>query len=85
MAEVLAAIEGCDDSRLRDKCLRACAVVSRALDLYGTRGVAFSFNGGKDSTVLLHLIRATVALRAREHVAAAGLPNGYCDDLRARR
>ena len=35
MAEVLAAIEGCDDSRLRDKCLRACAVVSRALDLYG--------------------------------------------------
>jgi 3'-phosphoadenosine 5'-phosphosulfate sulfotransferase (PAPS reductase)/FAD synthetase len=29
-------------------------------------GVAFSFNGGKDSTVLLHLIRAALA---RKHEA----------------
>lgn len=79
--EVLQAVEACDDTRLRARCLRAIQVISRALDLYGTRGVAFSFNGGKDSTVLLHIIRAALAMRQHQHEASAGLPNGFCDDL----
>ncbi|KAL4424331.1 hypothetical protein ABPG75_001632 [Micractinium tetrahymenae] len=79
--EVLQAVEACDDTRLRARCLQAIQVVSRTLDLYGTRGVAFSFNGGKDSTVLLHIIRAALAQRQRQHETAAGLPNGFCDDL----
>lgn len=48
-----------------------------------TRGVAFSFNGGKDSTVLLHIIRAAVARRQRAHEAASGGTPWAGDDLRA--
>lgn len=33
--EVLQAVEACDDTRLRARCLRAIQVISRALDLYG--------------------------------------------------
>ncbi|KAJ4807647.1 phosphoadenosine phosphosulfate (PAPS) reductase family protein [Rhynchospora pubera] len=50
------------DRRLQTKYRRAVYVIQRALALYPFHQVAFSFNGGKDSTVLLHLLRAAYYL-----------------------
>jgi 3'-phosphoadenosine 5'-phosphosulfate sulfotransferase (PAPS reductase)/FAD synthetase len=36
-------------------------VLEGALRLYKPEEIAMSFNGGKDATVLLHLLRAAVA------------------------
>ncbi|XP_071690629.1 uncharacterized protein [Rutidosis leptorrhynchoides] len=43
---------------MKTKYNNAINVIQRALALYPIEEVAFSFNGGKDSTVLLHLLRA---------------------------
>eukprot|EP00887_Chlorella_sp_A99_P006739 scaffold3.g6739.t1 len=72
--EVLEALGRCQDDKLRSRVERSIACISRTLDLYGTHGTAFSFNGGKDSTVLLHLIRAAVAQHADD--AADSTANG---------
>ncbi|XP_028776095.1 FAD synthase isoform X2 [Neltuma alba] len=56
--EIDKAIRECDDGRLRTKYNNSIYVIQRALSLYSIEEVAFSFNGGKDSTVLLHLLRA---------------------------
>lgn len=40
---------------------RAMEVLEGALRLYKPEEIAMSFNGGKDATVLLHLLRAAVA------------------------
>ncbi|KAL3646809.1 hypothetical protein CASFOL_009353 [Castilleja foliolosa] len=56
--EIDKAIRECDDTRLKTKYNNAIYVIQRALALYSVEEVAFSFNGGKDSTVLLHLLRA---------------------------
>lgn len=56
--EIDKAIRESDDSRLKIKYKNAVHVIQRALALYPIEEVAFSFNGGKDSTVLLHLLRA---------------------------
>lgn len=56
--EIDAAVRASSDSRLRTKYDSAVYVVQRAFALYPFEEIAFSFNGGKDSTVLLHLIRA---------------------------
>jgi len=56
--EIDQAVRGCSDRRMRTKYSNAVYVVQRAFALYPFEEVAFSFNGGKDSTVLLHLIRA---------------------------
>ncbi|KAG6639816.1 FAD synthase [Carya illinoinensis] len=56
--EIDKAIRESDDRRLKTKYENAIYVIQRALALYSIEEVAFSFNGGKDSTVLLHLLRA---------------------------
>ena len=52
-----------DDDAMRAKVAAAVAVIHRALDEYGAAHLALSFNGGKDSTVLLALL--VMALRER--------------------
>lgn len=56
--EIDKAIRESGDRRLKTKYDNAIYVIQRALALYSVEEVAFSFNGGKDSTVLLHLLRA---------------------------
>ncbi|KAM1037584.1 hypothetical protein EV1_032063 [Malus domestica] len=64
--EIDKAIKECDDRRLKTKYNNAIYVIQRALALYSIEEVAFSFNGGKDSTVLLHLLRAGYFLHKGE-------------------
>ncbi|CAL0309897.1 unnamed protein product [Lupinus luteus] len=70
--EIDKAITGCDDQRLKTKYNNATYVIQRALALYPIEEVAFSFNGGKDSTVLLHLLRAGYFLHKRGQSNANG-------------
>uniref|UniRef100_A0A2P2JXL5 FAD synthase n=1 Tax=Rhizophora mucronata TaxID=61149 RepID=A0A2P2JXL5_RHIMU len=70
--EIDKAIRESDDRRLKTKYNNAIYVIRRALVLYSIEEVAFSFNGGKDSTVLLHLLRAGYFL----HKGEQGLSNG---------
>nr|KAJ0224587.1 hypothetical protein LSAT_V11C100021320 [Lactuca sativa] len=56
--EIDKAIRESNDQKLKTKYNKAVNVIQRALALYPIEEVAFSFNGGKDSTVLLHLLRA---------------------------
>ncbi|XP_059428340.1 uncharacterized protein LOC132162104 isoform X2 [Corylus avellana] len=64
--EIDKAIRESGDRRLKTKYEHAIYVIQRALALYSIEEVAFSFNGGKDSTVLLHLLRAGYFLYKRE-------------------
>ncbi|XP_039133425.1 FAD synthase [Dioscorea cayenensis subsp. rotundata] len=56
--EIDEAIRASSDRRLQTKYNNAAYIIQRAFALYEFEQVAFSFNGGKDSTVLLHLLRA---------------------------
>lgn len=64
--EVLQILKTHKDERLKAKIKKAIDIINRTLDLYTADCTAFSFNGGKDSTVLLHLIRAAVASKQQE-------------------
>ncbi|PNH11162.1 putative FAD synthase [Tetrabaena socialis] len=59
--DVIEAIERIPDPIVVDKARKAVQVLRRVCALYPLDKIAFSFNGGKDSTVLLHLLRAAVA------------------------
>ncbi|CAK7343192.1 unnamed protein product [Dovyalis caffra] len=75
--EIDKAIRESDDRRLKTKYNNAIYVIKRALALYSTEEVAFSFNGGKDSTVLLHLLRAGYCLHKMEQNCSNGSLNGF--------
>ncbi|KAL3536230.1 hypothetical protein ACH5RR_004691 [Cinchona calisaya] len=70
--EIHKAIRESDDRRLKTKYNNAIYVIQRALALYSVDEVAFSFNGGKDSTVLLHLLRAGYYLHKAEKFGCNG-------------
>ncbi|CAN6463642.1 unnamed protein product [Victoria cruziana] len=73
--EIDEAIKQSKDRRLQAKYKNAIYVIQRAFALYSFDEVAFSFNGGKDSTVLLHLLRAGYALH-QEHDSSKGIVEG---------
>eukprot|EP00803_Ostreobium_quekettii_P000689 evm.model.scf_314EXC.14 EVM.evm.TU.scf_314EXC.14 scf_314EXC:82576-94060(-) len=60
--EVVERMRDCSDGPTRSKFDGAMRLLERALALYTPRGLALSFNGGKDSTAILHLVRAALAL-----------------------
>ena len=66
MADILGALATITASPLHARIMSSIDAVIRSIDLYGEEGLALSLNGGKDSTVLLHLIRAGVYLRGRQ-------------------
>ncbi|KAF8095988.1 hypothetical protein N665_0319s0008 [Sinapis alba] len=70
--EIDKAVGESDDKRLKTKYNNAIFVIKRALSLYSIEEVAFSFNGGKDSTVLLHLLRAGYFLHKKEMSCSNG-------------
>ena len=49
-------------------------IVERTLQLFRPSELAFAFNGGKDSTVVFHLLRAVFARRAARQ--DSGVPGG---------
>ncbi|GAB2235791.1 hypothetical protein Droror1_Dr00026232 [Drosera rotundifolia] len=74
--EIVEAMRECDDRRLKTKYNNAVFVIQRALALYSVEELAFSFNGGKDSTVLLHLLRAGYFLHKSGKESRHGGPTG---------
>ena len=67
------------------RCLeRSLSVAERCLDLYPRKNeLAFSFNGGKDSTVVLHLLRAAAWRSARRKLGDGGGGGGGDDGGKA--
>ena len=61
------------DEGLKKALRDSIKVVREALHIYSKPGeLVFSFNGGKDSTVVLHIIRAAIAQKKQEEAASNG-------------
>ncbi|KAJ2773665.1 FAD1 flavin adenine dinucleotide synthetase [Coemansia nantahalensis] len=52
-----------EPSQLGAKIASALSIIEQAVDRYGPAHVALSFNGGKDCTALMHLVRAALHRR----------------------
>jgi FAD synthetase len=72
--DVVEAVRRVPNAVLHLKFQASLTVIHRALTLYSPQQVAFSFNGGKDSTVLLHILRAAVAQQAASAHEDSGPP-----------
>mmetsp|Transcript_38692 Transcript_38692/g.64296 ORF Transcript_38692/g.64296 Transcript_38692/m.64296 type:complete len:451 (-) Transcript_38692:512-1864(-) len=59
--DLIDAIDNSPDESLRKEFHKSVDICLRTIALFSLDGIAFSFNGGKDSTVLLHVIRAAIA------------------------
>ncbi|KAJ1819279.1 NADH:ubiquinone oxidoreductase [Coemansia sp. RSA 2598] len=57
-------------SQLGQKIASALRIIEQAIDKYGADRLALSFNGGKDCTALMHLVRAALL----RHAEARGQP-----------
>ncbi|KAG9441680.1 hypothetical protein H6P81_017534 [Aristolochia fimbriata] len=75
--EIDEAVRQSTDRRLQTKYESAVYVIQRAFALYAFEEVAFSFNGGKDSTVLLHLLRAGYFLHKEKTKTCNGIQMNY--------
>jgi 3'-phosphoadenosine 5'-phosphosulfate sulfotransferase (PAPS reductase)/FAD synthetase len=61
--EIFHAIDSCDNAGLQARFQKAMGHIERTIELYGCGALAFSFNGGKDSTVsCANIAEATLVL-----------------------
>jgi FAD synthetase len=61
---------------------RSIQVIQDSVRLYGPEAIAISFNGGKDATVSLHLLRYVLSKQNLLHTLSHQLPVIYFDDSR---
>jgi FAD synthetase len=65
MAEVLRWLKSAASTPVGQLAARSLDVIDSALHVYSPDEVCFSFNGGKDSTVVFHMLRAACLRRAQ--------------------
>ncbi|KAJ2342837.1 FAD1 flavin adenine dinucleotide synthetase [Coemansia erecta] len=66
------------DTPLGCKVAGALKIIDEAIERYGTEHVALSFNGGKDCTALMHLVRAALhRYESRRGIASRPLVSLY--------
>ena len=68
-------IERIADKALHDKARKSVRAIQRCIELFEIEHVSLSFNGGKDSTALLHLLRMATDDEARR--SKPGTPQSF--------